>query len=267
MNVDRQYEQYQYEISEIEHKYGENVHILSNPYTLALLAKLSSPDSAMPLINHYIEELYSVLLHEVVNVLVESDNCEIKTRMGAMLTGKYLDLRQRFISVDLARAGTYPSHVCFHKLNLLFDPKQIRQDHVYLNRKVNEQGKVIGVDYSGSKIGGDKKGAIVLFPDPMGATGGSLAHVIDQYKESVEGKASALVAMHLIITPEYLAHMKKHHPDVKVFALRLDRGLSSADILKTVPGEKWSEEQGLNEFQYIVPGAGGVGELLNNTES
>ena len=66
------------------------------------------------------------------------------------------------------------------------------------------------------------------------------------------------------MTPEYLKTVKKEHPDLRVYALRLDRGLSSKRILKTTPGTYWDQEKGLNQFQYIVPGAGGLGELLNN---
>jgi hypothetical protein len=47
----------------------------------------------------------------------------------------------------------------------------------------------------------------------------------------------------------------------------LDRGLSPTDVLATVPGERWAEERGLNDRQYIVPGAGGVGEIMNNALS
>ncbi|MHC4895382.1 MAG: uracil phosphoribosyltransferase, partial [Planctomycetota bacterium] len=51
---------------------------------------------------------------------------------------------------------------------------------------------------------------------------------------------------------------------VSVITARLDRGLSPPDVLACVPGERWSEERGLNDQSYIVPGAGGVGEVLNN---
>ena len=71
--------------------------------------------------------------------------------------------------------------------------------------------------------------------------------------------------MHLIVTPEYLRHVCSAHPEVLVYALRLDRGLSSAAVLETVPGERWGEERGLNDHHYIVPGAGGLGELMNNS--
>ena len=73
-----------------------------------------------------------------------------------------------------------------------------------------------------------------------------------------------LIAMHLMITPEYVRNMREAHPDVIVYALRLDRGLSTEKALASVPGTHWDEERGLTDTQYIVPGAGGVGELLNN---
>jgi uracil phosphoribosyltransferase len=36
-------------------------------------------------------------------------------------------------------------------------------------------------------------------------------------------------------------------------------------VLQCEPGERWDEERGLTDLGYIVPGAGGVGELLNNS--
>ena len=57
--------------------------------------------------------------------------------------------------------------------------------------------------------------------------------------------------------------MTESHPDVVVYALRLARGLSTERALAAVPGELPDEEKGLTETQYIVPGAGGVVELLN----
>jgi uracil phosphoribosyltransferase len=70
--------------------------------------------------------------------------------------------------------------------------------------------------------------------------------------------------MHLIVTPEYVKNVLAAHPNTTIYALRLDRGLSAPDVLATVPGTRWDEERGLDEHQYIVPGAGGVGEILNN---
>jgi len=66
-------------------------------------------------------------------------------------------------------------------------------------------------------------------------------------------------------TPEYIQKIKSLHPDCEVYTIRLDRGLSTDKALNSIPGEFPNEERGLNDNQYIVPGAGGIGELLNNS--
>ena len=65
--------------------------------------------------------------------------------------------------------------------------------------------------------------------------------------------------MHLIVTPEYLHRVLSGAPELVVYALRLDRGLSSARARAAEPGTYWEEERGLDDSHYIVPGAGGVG--------
>ena len=73
-----------------------------------------------------------------------------------------------------------------------------------------------------------------------------------------------VVAIHLIVTPEYLRRMTKDHPDARIYALRLDRGLSPPEVFDTIPGQLWDKERGLDDRQYIVPGGGGMGEVMNN---
>ena len=119
-----------------------------------------------------------------------------------------------------------------------------------------------GSKVAGHKIGGSVDESIVLFPDPMGATGSTLIEALNLYK--TRGKALKYIAMHCIVTPEYLRAIRKQHPDLIVFAIRLDRGLSTTEILDTVPGTHWDLEKGLNDQHYIVPGGGGFGEVLNN---
>ena len=46
---------------------------------------------------------------------------------------------------------------------------------------------------------------------------------------------------------------------------RLDRGLSTPRALQSEPGTYPDEERGLNDAHYIVPGAGGMGELPTNS--
>lgn len=270
MTIDSQYLDSKFTPNQVKTKYGENVHILSDPYSLSMLGKLGSPEVVQPNLNTYVKLLYSFLLRNVLNTVAPTEQVSWDTRMKEHVSegiyrGQAFKKDQKFISVNLARAGIFPSHICFEELHHLFSYEGIRQDHFYINRKTDDKGHVVGVDVSGSKIGGPQEKAIVLFPDPMGATGGSLSHCISHYKENVEGVALKYVAMHLIITPEYIQRMQKDHPDVEIFAVRLDRGLSSKKVLETVPGELPDQERGLTDNQYIVPGAGGVGEVLNNS--
>lgn len=257
-------------MTEIVHRYGAQVHILDDKYLCSLLTLLCQPQTKQPMINALVGFLYTALIRTVLNEEFASEKTKVATRMttkhpGKMLEAVVLDDKQKAVSVNLARAGTLPSHICYTALNYVLNPDLVRQDHVTAARKTNEKNHVIGTSLEGSKIGGEVEGHIVLFPDPMGATGGTIMSALDFYKKEVGGKAKKYIAMHLIITPEYLAKVLKAHPDLIVYALRLDRGLSSADVLKTVPGERWKEERGLDDTHYIVPGGGGFGEILNNS--
>ena len=255
---------------EIEHRYGPNVHILADTYLISLLAKLCSDSTFQPEISRLVTLLYQGVAGVILSQEFPSRIASVETRMihhnaEGVYEGTMLDQEAKSVIVDIARAGIMPSAVFFDVLNSALMPRQVRQDHIFMNLKVDADNKVIGVDISGSKIGGDVEDAIVVIPDPMGATGGSIVSTIDIYKTQVKGKASKFIAAHLIVTPEYVKRMQKAHPDVIVYACRLDRGLSAPDVLKTVPGTRWEEERGLNDKQYIVPGGGGFGEILNNS--
>ncbi|HXH30500.1 MAG TPA: uracil phosphoribosyltransferase [Bacteriovoracaceae bacterium] len=270
MAQDSQHQNLQFRLSEMIHHYGHNVHLVSSPLMLSLLAKLGHPKTTQPQINELVSMLYSYLMDNVIDLLFPKKIISLQTRMSeahpeATYQGQIIDPEVPCVSVDLARAGTFPSHLCYSKLNYLMNPQLVRQDHFYVARLTDEQGQVSGVSVSGSKIGGGVEKAMVLFPDPMGATGGTIVRAWDHYKELVEGTPRMMIAMHLIITPEYLKRVTEHCPDLQVFALRLDRGLSSQAVLREEPGKLWPQEKGLNHHQYIVPGAGGLGEILNNS--
>lgn len=253
---------------EIQHRYGKNVHILSDVFLSSHLARLCSPETKQPVINELITTLYSSLLKVVVNNEFPHSDAAIPTRMitehkEAVIRGAVIDPETPVVTVNLARAGTLPSHVCYSALNYFMNPDLMRQDHISIARKTNEKEQVTGSLVSGHKIGGGIKDTIVIFPDPMGATGSTIIEAVDLYKQS--GTAKKYISMHCIITPEYLNNVLSRHPDLIIYAVRLDRGLSAPDVLKTMPGERWSEEKGLNSKQYIVPGGGGFGEILNNS--
>lgn len=249
---------------EIEHRYGDNIHIMDDPYMHTLLAELSMSGTVQPRLNWLLTSLYDGLLRAVINNEFPRQVRSVKTRMGAEYRSELLVPASNVVSVDIARAGIKPSMICFELLSTVLDPAAVRQDHIVMERTVDEDGTVTGAAISGTKIGGPVDGRIILFPDPMGATGSSLCEVLSFYGERTEGKPAALITLNLIVTPEFIRRIQRDAPGVQVYAFRVDRGLSPPDVLAKVPGEDWSRERGLNDHDYIVPGAGGLGEVLNN---
>lgn len=213
--------------------------------------------------------LYEMLARTVLAAEFPRTRVDVPTRMisshpEAVYRGVALARVTKAVTVGIARAGTMPSQVVFELMNEVLDPALVRQDHLFMSRQTNASGEVIGATWHDAKIGRDVGDRVVLFPDPMGATGSSMISAVTYYKTALEGSPAKCIAMHLIVTPEYIANVLKAHPDLIIYALRIDRGLSSAAALRAEPGAVPAEEKGLNSHQYIVPGAGGVGEILNN---
>ncbi len=266
---DSLYENLSFTLPELKHHYGPHVHLVGNPYTLSLLAALGAKDTQQPQVNTLVRTLYTELTSLVVNAEFPRRQAAIPTRMiqytpQGIYQGEVLDPEVRAVSVNIARAGTLPSQVTYDLLNTILNPKLVRQDHVIMSRELDAADHVVGSNIGGSKIGGDIDNAIVIFPDPMGATGSSLSTAISMYKKKVPGQHRKIVCVNLIITPEFVKRLTTDHPDAVLYALRLDRGLSPADVLATAPGAQWEKERGLDDRQYIVPGAGGMGEVMNN---
>jgi len=254
----------------IEHRYGKNVHIVHNLYLNTLLTQLCQPETQQPFIQQHVEELFRELFVISSTGELKKEQVRVRTRMSQQhkkihLESEVLKRKQAAVSVSLARAGIPASQVIYQQLNHILDPQFVRQDHIWAARITDKKEHVTGAALGAAKIGGDVKGATVFLPDPMGATGSTIIATLDLYKKMFKGKAAKFVALHLIITPEYVQKTLAAHPDLIIYALRIDRGLSSSKALKAIPGTYPKEERGLNEKQYIVPGAGGLGEILNNS--
>ncbi len=76
-----QYIDLDYRPSEVEHKYGNLVHISKDPTAQTLLAQFCRPDMFLPTLNLYVEKLYQILLKEVLNVCFPRETVSWKTRM------------------------------------------------------------------------------------------------------------------------------------------------------------------------------------------
>lgn len=253
----------------VDHAYGPKVHLLSFPYPMSLLARLCADSTTQPEVNTLVARLYDWLLAEVASRELVVEPTVVDTRMRAhnaegVYQGERLRPDQRVVVVDIARAGMLPALRFYEGLNHLLDPACVRQDHVIASRVADDAGRVVGVRVDATKIGGSVEGATVFLPDPMAATGTSVSAVIRRYLDQLGGRPRKVVGVHLIVTPEYLREITQAFPEVEIYAVRLDRGLSAAGVLASRPGARWGEERGLNDHQYIVPGGGGFGEIMNN---
>jgi uracil phosphoribosyltransferase len=263
------YAQTWFKAPQIAHRYGDNVHLLDDPLAWTQLARLCARETIQPEVGQLVRVLYERLAQVVLAQEFPRTRVAVPTRMvikspEAVYRGVALDPSTKCVTVGIARAGTMPSQVVYDLLNGVLDPAGVRQDHLFMSRATDADGRVTGATWHDAKIGRDVDGRILLVPDPMGATGSSINSALSHYKTRLEGTPKTCITMHLIVTPEFVRNVLREHPDTVIYALRLDRGLSPPNVLSTVPGTHWEEERGLDEHQYIVPGAGGVGEILNN---
>lgn len=254
---------------ELAHAYGPRVHVLDNVHLLTLLARASSPDVHHDQLTALVRTIYRGLLFAATGRELARIETAVPTRMAAdhpvegVYRGQVLDPATRAVIVDIVRGGIIPSQTCFEMLCRVLPPEHVRLDHLSMQRVSDKAGHVVGVDLTGSKIGGTVAGAVLFLPDPMGATGSTTVRALQHYAESY-GRPTRIVAMPMIATPEYLRAVLAATPELVVYTARLDRGMSPPDVLATPPGTHWERERGLDEHGYIVPGAGGMGEVLNN---
>ena len=255
---------------ELEHRYGDRVHVLDNVYLLSALARIGSPDVAHRDLMALLRSVYQTLLSTACGRELPRVDAEVATRMSAsdpargVYRGPILDPSVRIVVVDVIRAGIVPSQVCFELLTGVFGERCLRLDHLTMSRRSDDHGAVVGVDLHGSKIGGTVEGAYLVLPDPMGATGSTTIRALEHYVANF-GTPEKIVALPMIATPEYLRAVLEAFENLVVYTARLDRGMSDPEVLAAVPGTYWDREKGLDEKCYIVPGAGGMGEVINNS--
>lgn len=253
---------------QIEHHYGPQVHVLSDSMAAAGLTRLSDRQTTQHHVRSLARALFDeVLLRAVVDQIFPTTQVTVQTPMSehvgerGELTAIIPDPSTLVAIATLLRAGDVPASACFGRLSGILNTDTIRQDFFGASRVTNGEHQVTGTEVTYRKTG-DLRDRILLIPDPMGATGGTLVQTLDLYGIEQVAGAKAIVAMHLIITPEYIRRVLKACPQAQIFALRLDRGMSDPEVLASVPGTYPDREFGLNSRQYIVPGAGDLGFRL-----
>ncbi len=257
-------------LAEVEHRYGERVHVFDNVLLQTALARLGGRRTSRKDVILHLRTIYESMAMMMSTLEFPTKDASVETRMAeaypkeGVVRGTFLDPKTRVVIVDVIRGGILPAQFCFDLFESVLPEENVRLDHLNLAREVDEEGCVTGANLSGSKVGGPIDGSILLIPDPMGATGSTIIRVVEHYLAN-HGTPAKIIAMPMIATPEFFRAVLDANEQIRIYAGRIDRGLSSADVLATIPGTMWDQERGLSDTQYIVPGAGGVGEILNNS--
>ena len=199
------------------HAFGPNLILHSEPYPLGLMARLGHPDAQQPEVGVLARRLYEFLFTQIASSELAVGPVAVPTRMTAahpeqIWEGHVVTHEQRVVVADVARAGILGSQLFYERFNEILDPVGVRQDHLFVSRKVDGHGRVVGAEIVGAKIGGPLEGATLVIPDPMGATGGSLLEVLEHYASSGAGRAARVVFAHLIVTPEYVVACTPRSP-------------------------------------------------------
>ncbi len=269
--IDIVYQTSHHKVSELPHEYGDRVHILGNPTLIHLLNTFSSTQLTHPfIITSYVKRIYQIILYESLPVICSLTSSTYQSRMVEYTPkGQFesigFDPASQFVCTSLARAGIIPSQTCYEDLLTIVGPSSTRQDYFSCERAINGNGEVEGTTLSSAKVGGDIQDRVIIIPDPMGATGSTIETVLSFYDTQVEGTPRHIAALFMIIAPECIHRLTQKFPNLTIVAGRLDRGLSEPAILNSTLGAYPEGEKGLTEKSYIVPGAGGVGEIINNT--
>lgn len=254
----------------LEHGYGERVAIFDDPFLAAVVGRIGAPDTPRSEVLEGLRSACTFLCHAAASLALPVAQQRFTTRMqdvhGELGTwsGSVLDMQSEAVVVDVIRGGIVASQVFFELLSRVLPEANVRLDHLHMARVNAPDGSIAGSDLFGSKIGGRVDGRHLFVPDPMGATGSTAVTALDHYLEHW-GRPASVTLVTLICTPEFLRAVLAHPANPRVVTARLDRGLSSPDVLRSVPGTRWDAERGLDDNGYIVPGAGGIGEVLNNS--
>ena len=97
-----------------EHAYGERVHLHGDAWSLASLARVSSPEISQTELYGVVRSLYAGLLARVMAQESPTIETEVSTRMAAVhgekgaWQGTVVDPGQNVVIVDIVRGGMVP---------------------------------------------------------------------------------------------------------------------------------------------------------------
>jgi uracil phosphoribosyltransferase len=207
----------------------DTVTVIDHPLVQHKLALMRRKDTSTKSFRQLMREISTLLCYEVTRDL-SLDTVQIETPLmtmdARMLSGKKL------VFAPVLRAGI---GLLEGMLDLI---PSARVAHVGLYR---DPETLDAVEYY-FKAPTDVSERLVIAIDPMLATGNTAVAAVDRLKEH---GARDIRYVCLLASPPGLAHLNKHHPEVRVWAAAVDPQLS--------------------EHGYILPGLGDAGDRLYGT--
>src|SRR5947207_15456969 len=114
--TDIQFRDLSYRPPEIDHRYGDRIHILADPLSLTLLARACEKGVVQPEVNRLIGELYRVLIHDVVATEFPRRAVAVPSRMiehtpRGVWRGEAIAQETPAVVVAVARAALWHAQV------------------------------------------------------------------------------------------------------------------------------------------------------------
>lgn len=204
------------------------INVVDHPFVQDSLTHLRNKDTNLQKFRHHSDKICQLLFAEAIRGL-DFKMVEIETPLTKMQAPQLAD---EIIVVPVLRAGLA---MLFGAMHLL--PKS-KIGFVGLER--DEQTAIAHEYYW--KLPQINENSVVIVTDPMLATGGSVAHLIDRVTKE---HPKQIRVVSVISAPEGVKMINQRFPDVGIFTAHLD--------------EK------LNEKKYIVPGLGDYGDRYFGT--
>lgn len=209
---------------------NSSIHLIEHPLVQHKLTLMRRRDTSTKSFRQLIRELSILLAYEVTRDLPLQE-IQIETPLEAM-SARVID-GKKIVLAAILRAGNgfldgmlevLPSARVGH-IGLYRDPQTLQAVEYYF------------------KMPEDLPQRDVILLDPMLATGNSAVLAIDRLKQAGPRRICFVC---LLASPEGIAQLQRHHPDVDIYTPAIDRGL--------------------NEQGYIVPGLGDAGDRIFGTK-
>lgn len=207
----------------------ENVIVVDHPLVQHKLTLMRDKNVSTRGFRALMREMATLLCYEVTRDL-SLGPVQIETPLTTMQA--YMLAGKKLVLAPILRAGM---GLLEGMLDLV---PSARVSHVGLYR---DPETLVAVEYY-FKAPTDLSERLVITVDPMLATGNTAIAAIDRLKEH---GANEIRFVCLLASPEGLANLHAHHPEIRVWTAAID--------------------QQLNDHGYIVPGLGDAGDRLYGT--